>query len=566
MLDQELEDIIRGVLRPGRYAGGEWNAAAKDWGAAEVTVALCYPDFYEAGAGNYGYQSLYNAINRDSRFVCERVFLPWPDMARQLRDRRISLFSLESHRPVTEFQAACFYLDSGLRYPNVLEMLDLSSVPLEHESRGAPYPVVIGCGPAAGNPRPIETFFDCFTLGDPEEGVTSLLEGLASEGRGKSGRRFDILREGVYVPAAPLTGSSGREDGMNSRGEDAAHSTVRARFSPSVPQSPARPVVPSLEAIPDYGVVEVGREGGPPRVRSASDTIEAVLGLVQNAGYSEVALTSHVPVGLDWLAEVVQGLRARYSPEDLMVHPPPLPIEPAAVPVLDALIGSRKRLGYPVELQSGAERLRMLFGRSVSNEGLFAVLEEAIRRGWDGVRYRLTVGLPGETMEDVEALLHIVGETQRIGFRSSGRRTRVRALVSVFIPRPHTSWEREAMDSPEALGEKVQLLRKGFKRAGAHASLPDVQSAVVEGALARGDASLAPVVRLAWLQGLDSGDLGTARWTSAFGSLALDPAAHACRQWTRDAELPWSHLDFGITRGLMGVASHGNPAARRTPQ
>ena len=586
MLDEKLAELLKRVQKPGRYVGGEWNVVTKEAASVRASLALCYPDVYEAGMASLGVHLLYDVVNGDQRFACERAFLPWVDMAAEMRREGLPLFTLDSRRGVADFDVVGFFLDSQLRYTNVLEALDLAGLPLSAEGRDASHPLVVAFGPCAANPEPLAEFIDIFVVGEPEEALLELME-LAAETKGSANRAEVVNRAallpGVYAPSRYSV--SYKADGSveaiaAARG---AADSVHKRMLDSLGPAPASPVVPFLEVADGPGMVEIQRGCGPGcpqcetgsacglvRRRSVANVAEVIDGLVHSCGYQDVRLLSSGVPELSVLEQAVRAVRARHSAEDLSLSLPDMPLGDQSIAVAQLLADNSRRRGYALEPIAATDRLREAIGQPLAQEGLLSGVEALFRYGWSAIKYRFTIGLPTETMDDVRAIVGLVVETQRIGQRVLGKRPRVRVAVSIFTPRPHTLLQRAGQETLEGLQEKLDFLRQGLKKAGAPAPLPEPAPSLVEAVLARGDRRVGKAVHRAWQLGCTfdawSQRFDFARWLQALEECGLSPAFYAQRPRADGELLPWAHLDFSqaAPSGPKGHRAGTQPAGSRT--
>jgi radical SAM family uncharacterized protein len=561
--------MLSQVTKPGRYTGGEWNSVARDWSAAEVKVALVYPDIYEIGMSNLALPILYEILNSQPGVLAERAFAPWCDMEAAMRGAAIPLLSLESKRPLAEFDMIGFSLGYELTYTNVLNMLDLAGIPVFASDRSDSHPLIIGGGSCALNPEPMADFFDAFAIGDGEEMIVEVVDSLRRCRRDGS-RRDEVLSRladipGIYVPSL-------YETQYDLKGNFAGLSPTKARVRPSVqrrilaelPPPVTRPVVPSISVIHDRGAVEVQRgctrgcrfcQAGiiyrPQRHRSHQEVLSAVRQIIGNCGYNEFSLVSLTTTDYPGIDALVNSLIEEHSECRLTLSLPSLRIDGFSLKLMESLRFNKKP-GLTFAPEAGTERLRKVINKAVPDDKIVETVAAALAKGWTNIKLYFMIGLPTETMDDVEGIVHIVDRIRRETRRSPPR---IRVSASTFVPKAHTPFQWAAQNSREELQAKHDTLRNGLRRAKAHLSWEDPETSLLETILARGDRRLGKVIHLAWRSGA-SFDAWSERfkhdnWLSAFDKAGVDPAFYAHRQRQLDEVLPWSHIDVGVNPAFL---------------
>ncbi len=568
-----LDHILPRVTKPARYTGGEWNSVAKDWDAVDVKMALIYPDLYEIGMSNLGLSILYDLVNREPKALAERVYAPRVDMEAEMRKASLPLFSLESRRPLREFDIIGFSLGYELTYTHVLNMLDLAQIPVLAAERDDSYPLVIAGGCCALNPEPMAEFIDLFVIGEGEEVLLELLKTFCRWKLEGSGRKEELLREaanisGIYVPSLYHAKYGG--DGTILRIEPTASGVspgIRRRVAENLPPPLTRPVVPYVETVHDRAAIEIQRgctrgcrfcQAGtiyrPLRERSHEEVMEAADALLKNCGYNELSLFSLSTSDYRDIEGLVSALAARYQEHHLKISFPSLRIDSTSVRLMDLLASGRKG-GLTFAPEAGSERLRRVINKSVSEEEVVQTVSTAAKGGWTGVKLYFMLGLPTETSDDVEAIVHLVRRLCQAGRNARGRPFQVRVSASAFVPKAHTPFEWVAQDSEGELRAKIEILRRGLKRSGAHLSWQEPRMSLLEGVLARGDRRLAEAIRRAWQMGCTfdawSERFDYEKWLHAFTDSGLDPSFYANRERSIDELLPWAHIDVGVSTDFL---------------
>jgi radical SAM family uncharacterized protein len=578
------DKILYRVIKPARYTGGEWNSIIKDWDQTNLRFAIGYPDLYEIGMSNLALPIIYEILNSQPDVLAERFFAPWTDMEAALRAASIPLLSLESKRPLKDFDIVGFSLDYELTYTNVLNMLDLGQIPVLASERDDSHPIVIAGGSCCLNPEPMADFIDFFVIGECEEALPELLDILRVWKKEKNPRE-ELLKQvaaipGVYVPSLYQVEyqAGGLIKSITPKASE-AKPVIQRRIVTQLPPPVTRPVVPYIEVIHDRGAVEIQRgctrgcrfcQAGviyrPRRQRPQPEIIQAVGELINNCGYNEVSLVSLSTSDYPHIEKLVASLVRKYP--DLALSLPSLRIDSFSVKLMDSL-PRRKKTGLTFAPEAGSERLRRIINKGASEEVILETAAAAFDRGWTGLKLYFMLGLPTETMDDIEAIVQLVAKIRAMGRGVKGGLPQVRVSLSTFIPKPHTPFQWVAQESAEPLKAKHEVLKAGLRRKGSRLSWQDPAVSQLEAALSRGDRRLGQIIYGAWRAGatFDAWDerFNYQNWLDAFTQNGLEPGFYAHRERPLDELLPWAHIDVGVTPAFLKKEYQRAREGKETP-
>jgi len=572
-LSHAYAEFLATMRRPARYLGTEYGAVHKDWSSVSTRIVLGFPDLYELGMSHLGLRILYSKVNAQPDLLAERVFMADDDLEEALRERGQPLVSLESHRPLRDFDLVGFSLQHELTYTNLLAMLELGGIPLRAAERSPGDPLVIVGGPCALHPEPLAPFVDLVLLGDGEEALPELLRvdgRLRAEGADRRARLAALaVQPGVYAPALyELTpGPNGTQVVGSALQEGLPLPVPKAVLSSlDTEPFPTDGPVALVETTFDRTSVEIARgcaqgcrfcQAGmtyrPLRERAPLSVRSTVSGALAQCGHDEVSLTCLSTADYFALQPLIVGLNQELLPAKVALSVSSL----RAYGLPEELLAELARVrttGLTFAPEAGTQRLRDVINKNVSDQDLDRSAELAYGMGWGKLKLYFMMGLPTETDEDLIGILDTMERVRAIGRRIRGRGAQLQAAVAVFVPRPHTPFQWAAMDPPDALQRKRDLLLTGARQRRLKVRIHGLQASMLEALLARGDRRLADVVEGAYRKGarFDGWDerLKAAAWEEAIVEAGVD--AGAIRgAWPVGARLPWDHVGIGVDPGFL---------------
>ena len=576
------DDILMKIEKPARYIGGEVNAVVKDLQNVDIRFAMCFPDVYEIGMSHLGIQILYDMFNRRDDVWCERVYSPWVDLDKVMREEKIPLFALESQDPVRDFDFLGITIQYEMCYTNILQVLDLACIPLHAKDRTEEDPIVIGGGPCAYSPEPIAEFFDMFYIGEGETVYDELLD-TYKENKKNGGSRMDFLEkacqiDGIYVPM--FYDVTYHEDGtidqffpVNKHAPSVIHKQVVMDVTNTT--YPQAPIVPYIKVTQDRVVLEVQRgcirgcrfcQAGmlyrPTRERDVETLKQYAYHMLKNTGHEEISLSSLSTSDYSELKELVTFLIDNFKNKGINISLPSLRIDAFSLDVMSQVQDIRKS-SLTFAPEAGSQRMRNVINKGLTEDDIISGAGQAFEGGWNKVKLYFMLGLPTETEEDMEAIAVLADKVARRYYEipkdQRNGKCQITASSSFFIPKPFTPFQWAPMLNHEDYIERAAIVKHAFLNQLNKKSLRynwhDAEVSVLEGVFARGDRKIASVIEEAYRMGCIydswSEQFDNDKWMRAFDNTGIDIGFYNLRERGEDEVFPWDFIDIGVTKKFL---------------
>ncbi len=576
------DEILMKIDKPARYIGNELNSVVKEKDAVDIRFVMCFPDVYEIGMSHLGIQILYDMLNKREDVWCERVYSPWPDLHAILKEKKIPLFSLESQQPVKDADFLGITIQYEMCYTNILQILDLSQIPIEAADRTKNDPIVIGGGPCTYNPEPIAEFFDLFYMGEGEISYDALLD-LYKKMKQEGASRKEFLHEaakipGIYVPS--LYEVSYKEDGTIAGFEPVYEDvprTVTKQIVTDMTQAvyPEKPIVPFIKATQDRVVLEIQRgcirgcrfcQAGmvyrPTREKNVERLKKLAYQMLKSTGHEEISLSSLSSSDYSQLQELVTFLIEEFKGKGVNISLPSLRIDAFSLDVMGK-VQDIKKSSLTFAPEAGSQRLRDVINKGLTKEVILEGAGMAFEGGWNKVKLYFMLGLPTEMEEDMKAIPELANDIAvryyEIPKDQRNGKCQITISTSFFVPKPFTPFQWASMHDPEDYIARAKVVNDTVKEQLNRKSIKynwhEADVTVLEGVLARGDRKVGSVIRTVYERGgiFDAWSeyFDYQRWLDAFTDCGVDMDFYTKRERSLDEVFPWDFIDTGVTKEFL---------------
>lgn len=577
------DEILMTIDKPARYIGNEINSVVKDTSRVDIRFAMCFPDVYEIGMSHLGIQILYDMFNKREDTWCERVYSPWPDLHEIMKEKQIPLFGLESQEPIKNFDFLAMTLQYEMCYTNILQILDLSQIPLRSKDRTEKDPLVIGGGPCSYNPEPIADFFDIFYIGEGEtryDDLFDLYKQMKKNGRSRQEMLHEIAKiPGMYVPS--LYTVSYKEDGTIDTFApiyDDVPKTIKKEIEMDLSTSvyPEKPVVPFIKATQDRIVLEIQRgcirgcrfcQAGmiyrPNREKSVARLKELAEQMIASTGHDEISLSSLSSSDYSELEELINYLIDECGKKKINISLPSLRIDAFSLDIMQK-VQDIKKSSLTFAPEAGTQRLRNVINKGLTVDNIMNGSKQAFEGGWNKVKFYFMLGLPTETEEDMRGIPELANDVAMLYYDTVPKENRkgkcqITISTSFFVPKPFTPFQWARMYPPGEYLRRAKIVNDHVKEMHNHKSIRynwhEADVTVLEGVLARGDRRLCDTILYVYEHGgyFDAWNeyFDYDRWLEAFAATGIDPDFYTMRERDLDETLPWDFIDVGVTKEFL---------------
>lgn len=576
------DEILLTIDQPARYIGGELNMVEKDPASVDIRFAMCFPDVYEIGMSHLGIQILYDMFNRREDVYCERVYSPWPDLHKIMKEQHIPLFALESQQKVRDFDFLGITIQYEMCYTNILQILDLSLIPLHAKDRGEDMPIVIGGGPCVSNPEPIADFFDLFYIGEGETSYDALFD-LYKQCKKEGKSRLDFLRRaaqipGIYVPSMyeAAYGSDGCLKSFTPKYADIpAKVEKQVVLDMDSAPYPTKPLVPFLKATQDRVVLEVQRgcirgcrfcQAGmiyrPTREKDVQKLKQYAYDMLSSTGHEEISLSSLSTSDYSQLEELVNFLIENFHDKGVNISLPSLRIDAFSLDVMSK-VQDIKKSSLTFAPEAGSQRMRDVINKGLTKEVILDGAGQAFEGGWQKVKLYFMLGLPTETVEDMQAIAELANDIAvryyEIPKEQRNGKCQITISTSFFVPKPFTPLQWSPMCTADEYLGKAKVVNEAVKnqlnRKSIRYNWHEADVTVLEGVFARGDRRVGAAIERAYEKGalFDAWSeyFDNERWLEAFAETGVDISFYTLRPRDLDELFPWDFIDAGVSKEFL---------------
>ncbi len=549
--NKTIEKLLVGISKPARYIGREINSVSRDFKSSKLRVVLCYPDVYDIGMSNYGMKIIYEMLNNLDEVMCDRVFSPWIDMEESLRTHQVPLYALESKHELSDFDIIGFTLQYELVYTNVLNVMELSGIPLYSKDRTEEHPIIIAGGPSVYNPVPMKDFIDIFVIGEGEYlsvEIINVVKEMKSFGRSRTSIIEELATiDNLYVAAAVKNGDE---------------QSVKRYIQPSIKDLyiPKKPVLPYINIVQDKGIVEVSRgcSAGcrfclasfiyrPVRERNVDEIIEAIDEILSNTGYTEFTLLSLNVANYSQLSVLLDILNQRFGDRKISFSLPSLRLDQFTVELLDRIKSVRKS-GLTFAIEAGSDNLRKAINKGELEKRFFEIVDRVVDKGWNHIKLYFMIGFSFYERDSYREEDDIIDLIRRV--IKHNRKLKLNINIGIFVPKPHTPFQRKAQLSIEEGRKRLSYIKNSISNKRVKISYSNPEMSFLEGILSKGDQNIGKIIYDAFRSGckFDGWDdrLLYDKWMEAIRTNNIDVEKMIAEPITEEAILHWDIIDTGV--------------------